>query len=304
MIPEKRPVTLEDLLRLKRAERPAAEFWEQFDRDLRAKQLAAIVEKRPWWRSVRLPAVFARGVRFYLPVGATAALAVALFVTQSDQPEQAAPAVPQQTVAAVVAPTPEGALDVDAPASVRSVTAPALAVADASSAPAPLSAAPAVVTAAAETVSSDAAMQTRAGDVAVSDAAPVLAEPATVSEALALATLPVQAETLSGRFVAANLATETPHDDLLASVGQLLQPRLAEVKVRPAKIEPLAQIQVPGSSRTNKILSARVSAISHAPDSTRSSERAANRLSGDSERIYDRGQSRIGGSASTFSFRL
>ena len=37
----KRPVTLEDLLRLKRAERPAAEFWVRFDRELRAKQEAA-----------------------------------------------------------------------------------------------------------------------------------------------------------------------------------------------------------------------------------------------------------------------
>ena len=35
-------VTIEDLLRLKRAERPPASFWSDFDREMRAKQLAAI----------------------------------------------------------------------------------------------------------------------------------------------------------------------------------------------------------------------------------------------------------------------
>jgi len=67
-------VTLEDLLRFKRAERPPAEFWSQFDRDLQAKQLAALVGKKRWWHSAaRTLARFS-----YLPIGATAALAFAL----------------------------------------------------------------------------------------------------------------------------------------------------------------------------------------------------------------------------------
>jgi len=67
-------VTLEDLLRLKRAERPPAEFWNQFDRELQAKQLAALVGKKRWWHSAaRTIARFS-----YLPIGATAALAFAL----------------------------------------------------------------------------------------------------------------------------------------------------------------------------------------------------------------------------------
>jgi hypothetical protein len=67
-------VTLEDLLRFKRAERPSAEFWTQFDRELQAKQLAALVGKKRWWHST------ARTItRFsYLPLGAAAALAFAL----------------------------------------------------------------------------------------------------------------------------------------------------------------------------------------------------------------------------------
>lgn len=73
--PDKK-VSLEDLLRLKREERPAPEFWSRFDRELRAKQLAALVEKRPWWH--RLPAWSLNWRRFHLPLGATAALALTL----------------------------------------------------------------------------------------------------------------------------------------------------------------------------------------------------------------------------------
>jgi hypothetical protein len=68
-------VTLENLIRFKRNEQPPAEFWQQFDRELRAKQLAAIVAKRPWWTP------FARysGVisRYPVPLGAVAACAIA-----------------------------------------------------------------------------------------------------------------------------------------------------------------------------------------------------------------------------------
>jgi len=66
--------SIEDLLRLKRLERPSAEFWTRFESDLRAKQLAAIVAKRPWWHG------FSRGLmvvsRQRVPLGALAALVV------------------------------------------------------------------------------------------------------------------------------------------------------------------------------------------------------------------------------------
>ncbi len=42
-------VSLEDLLRLKRAERPSDEFWVQFETELKRKQLAAAVERAPSW---------------------------------------------------------------------------------------------------------------------------------------------------------------------------------------------------------------------------------------------------------------
>ena len=54
-IPERhRQPSLEDLLRLKRAERPDADFWKDFEHGLRQKQLAAIVEPKPWWLGLSL----------------------------------------------------------------------------------------------------------------------------------------------------------------------------------------------------------------------------------------------------------
>jgi hypothetical protein len=72
-------VTVEDLLHLKRAERPAAEFWSRFETELRQKQLAALLEKRPWWHG---PALMMR--RAMIPVGAALAVGTVAFVTTRD----------------------------------------------------------------------------------------------------------------------------------------------------------------------------------------------------------------------------
>jgi len=69
-----RKITIEDLLRLKRAERPPREFWERFESEIRAKQLAAIMERRPWWDGSRR--VFAVALRNRVPFGAAAAIAL------------------------------------------------------------------------------------------------------------------------------------------------------------------------------------------------------------------------------------
>ena len=87
---QKKPVTLEDLLRLKRAERPSAEFWPRFERELRAKQLAAIVARRPWWSE--LPhRIFSNLSRYHLPLGATAVLAVTFISLRHYQPAESSP---------------------------------------------------------------------------------------------------------------------------------------------------------------------------------------------------------------------
>jgi len=91
-------MTLEQLLRVKRAEKPSPEFWAQFERELRVKQLAAIVEPRPWWAPfIR---VGSRLARYQMPVGAAAVVALALLtVRQYDTAGQRAGHSPVPQVA-------------------------------------------------------------------------------------------------------------------------------------------------------------------------------------------------------------
>lgn len=91
-------VTVEDLLRLKRAERPPSDFWNDFERELRVKQLAAIVEPRPWWAP--LIRIHSRFARYQMPVGATAILALTLVTVREYRlPEAEASFVPVAPVA-------------------------------------------------------------------------------------------------------------------------------------------------------------------------------------------------------------
>jgi hypothetical protein len=118
MMSEHRPdkkITLEDLLQLKRAERPSADFWMDFERELRTRQLAAAVEKRRWWFA--LPRVLHGFSRYQVPVGAAAVLAVT-FITLREYREPAfesAYTVPAP--AAVLTEAPEMAVDEPAQAS-------------------------------------------------------------------------------------------------------------------------------------------------------------------------------------------
>ena len=84
MIPpeQKSNVSLEDLLHLKRAERPNPEFWANFERELRQKQLTALVQKRRWWHE--LPLVLSR--RVYVPAGAAAIVAFTLATVRYSTP--------------------------------------------------------------------------------------------------------------------------------------------------------------------------------------------------------------------------
>jgi hypothetical protein len=65
---------VEDLLHVKRAERPPPEFWAKFESELRQRQLAALVERRSWWHAP--VAAFNRFGWLRLPVGAMTVLAV------------------------------------------------------------------------------------------------------------------------------------------------------------------------------------------------------------------------------------
>lgn len=107
---EKRPTsrpTLEDLLQLKRSERPPAEFWETFNRGLREKQLAALVHQPRGF--ARFKPLFTRAIRWTVPVGAAAvatfgvvrhlALSPAAQFAQSTQQPIFATATPDSNVA-------------------------------------------------------------------------------------------------------------------------------------------------------------------------------------------------------------
>jgi hypothetical protein len=98
--------TLEELLRLKRAERPAEEFWARFEAELRAKQLAALVEKPSWPALVR-----ARLMRLVLPLSAAAVAAVAVIMWVQTPP---APSPDVATFAPAVLPSIAPALSATA----------------------------------------------------------------------------------------------------------------------------------------------------------------------------------------------
>lgn len=82
----KSKLTIEDILRLKRAERPSPEFWANFEQELREKQLTALVKKRRFWHE--LPLLLNR--RFYIPAGATAIVAFTLVAARFSGPAQIA----------------------------------------------------------------------------------------------------------------------------------------------------------------------------------------------------------------------
>ncbi len=93
-------VSLEELIRLKRAERPPQEFWSEFESELRRKQLAAIVDKRPWWRRVSAVNL----ARLSMPAGAAAILAFTVIAYRDSfvsAPDSASPiAMPASAIPA------------------------------------------------------------------------------------------------------------------------------------------------------------------------------------------------------------
>ena len=83
-------VSLEQLIQLKRSERPPAAFWEDFDRELHRRQLAALVTIEPWYgRAARTLALAARRLA---PMGAGAAavaFAVVALLRMDPAPQEA-----------------------------------------------------------------------------------------------------------------------------------------------------------------------------------------------------------------------
>jgi hypothetical protein len=211
-------VTIEDLLRLKRAERPDAAFWSDFERELRQKQLTALLEKRPWWHNV--PQLIAR--RAYLPIGATAILAFTLISVKYYAPLQVAQMEGASAGAA------------SSPNRVDEIVSPQRAAAP---------------------VSSPLVNRNDQIASAASDRAAVLArnDQPTAVDLTPASSLP--AESPSARSIAANLAhLEQSEPELINSVlGNRLSSR-ARVQADPAAAEELAALTATSSSKRSRLL--------------------------------------------------
>ncbi|HEY0968941.1 MAG TPA: hypothetical protein VGD88_16240 [Opitutaceae bacterium] len=270
--PESRPsankVTLEELLRLKQAERPSAEFWTRFEQDFRTKQLAAAVEKRRWWYV--FPQVFSGLPRLQIPLGATAILAVTfLTVREYRQPEiepGLAPSVPVAALAAATAPASakEAMPGIDSPVTSTSrfvvETAPTVAS-----------------VAGAETES-----ETSGWDLAA------LMEQRESSFELSP----------SARSIAANRAAAAEMEPELARFieGQTSTLQLASTR------EPLAEVTSPRDARRNRLFAYEPSnSTASAGETMVVRERIASRLS--EEQLYDQVR-RIGGGADRLTLKF
>lgn len=263
MKPEcQRPVTLDDLLRLKRAERPAPEFWNEFDRQLRAKQLSALVQKRPWWQTLPRALAEMRSLRVGLGASAVAAITF-LAVRPSHSPTHT-------TVVAPFAASPSTAVVSASP------------VSQVAGSPASEFAAPSL-----------ARPDSTVGDTVVAVSAVAAVEAASADElsrlvplgGLSRASLNNEEESPSARHIASNLAvvqnaepTTTRHL-LGATTG--FEARAMPVR---AAVEPLQQMTPPGESRRSRLLTAMVATAS-LETSARTTERAASRIAED--RLYD-----------------
>jgi hypothetical protein len=67
------PLTVEQLLQLKRLEKPTAEFWSGFERELQQKQLQALMRPSPW---AKIRAALSAVPAHLAPVSAAAALCI------------------------------------------------------------------------------------------------------------------------------------------------------------------------------------------------------------------------------------
>lgn len=255
MTPERqRPrLKVEDLLRLKRAERPSSDFWKSFETELHQKQLAALLEKRPWWHG--LSYLLTRSVT--LPAGLAAVVALSFVAVRHYAPPVAANANSGDNFAvANGAPVnPASRADV-----VESVATAQL---------------PVTVVKAPEVSESMNAASSTASTVAATI-------PGDIAEKLPWSAPRVD-DTPSARSIAANLARlEQTDPELLESVmsGHLRQSARTPVEPAPLTVE-LAAVSTEKSSRRTSRLLANYDDRHYVPDPSLPDlvrERAARRL--------------------------
>jgi hypothetical protein len=257
-----RPVTIDDLLKLKRAEAPPAEFWSQFERDLREKQLAAIVEKRPWWCA--LPGVYVFVVRRRLSLAAGAsALTIGLLsfnVYHVSRPG-AETAAPDAQVAAVSAPetAAPAAVVVSAPRPAPAAVA-AMAVADRPARPAARLA------------------------VASSDSVPAIPLLDDMPPSGATERFGALSRSLGGELATSNVSVPAGARTLLMGTRDF---GARVIPTRTASADPLAQMQAPAEHRSRLLAEAYPTMASAGELVAPPSERVLSSLSDD--RLYSTG---------------
>lgn len=269
---DQRPVTLEDLLKLKRAERPSAEFWGEFDRQLRAKQLRALVEKRPWWHGLQ-EAFYSLG-RYRLPIGAVAAVAITFFVVKDRFASQPAPLETRTAVAVASLPGPAKAVRESVGDSVAAVSVDRM------------------PTARVVEQQSEAEV---AGAVPSAEYVVAASQPLPREEQSSLSAFEsfvgtaqsAEEETPSARFIASNLAAIQVSETMGA--GLLAEPHGFESRGLPARAqEPLQQMTPPGETRRATRYLATMVSMNTVEPASRTTERAASRIS--QEELYDQVQ--------------
>lgn len=266
---EQPSVSLEDLLRLKRAERPPQEFWADFDRRLREKQLSALVGSRPWWQGWDLGRVWSGVRRYQLPLGAAAIIGVTvLSVRLGDSQVSSGGGAVMTEIGVSVSPQPVASfaggtdtqlgLGQDSGAA-ASIVGASVVSADAAALAAELPFNPAVV----ETLPRD---------------IPLLGVPAEEVRDPAAAWAARYVESALGATAAAEPFVSR---SLLGATSSRFEARAMPAK--PA-VEPLQQITPPAERRGARILAAMVSSAT-VENAKRATERAASRLS--EEHLYD-----------------
>jgi hypothetical protein len=262
-------VTVEDLLRLKRAERPPSEFWTDFDRQLRAKQLAALVGRRPWWHELNRGLAGIR--RYQFPLGAAAVVAITFIALREDRPatRMSPPASRLEEVAAT-GPAPGAVVSVLVENNAKQLGAEVQLTRE-------------VVPAAGLAGGAETSRFTAAGPVEVPGMIPLLGVPPAEAEEPGGTRLP--------RFVESALIATAAAEPVVSRTLLNTSNRFegGALPVRPT-VEPLQQITPPGERRGARILMAKVSTAS-VENAMRATERVARRLS--EEQLYDQIQ-RVG----------
>lgn len=243
-------VSLEDLLKVKRAERPADAFWAEFEREMRVKQLAAIVEPRPWWAPlIRIGAGISR---YQLPVGAAAILVLSLVTIR----EYRVPAENPQAMAGRTS----------APSAVESHTS----VADVGSALRVESLALAT-----EQLETSAPISAEANALALGQSY----EEALPEEAA------MQVEpSPSSLYIAANLAAVQADNPALVedAFGSVMRTAVRRDPVR----DPLTHVSAPGDARRSRLLATALPVVATTAEvSSGGTDRVVRRLT--EERLYD-----------------